>query len=86
LGLTKKEEQIFVDMADVVIHINESVAHERRVEIADAIRNHAGVMGVAHHDEKPHLLIVEYDPDQVHAKNLLQVALDQGVHAQLVGL
>jgi hypothetical protein len=86
LGLTKKEEQIFVDMADVVIHINESVAHERRVEIADAIRNHAGVMGVAHHDEKPHLLIVEYDPDQVHAKDLLQVALDQGVHAQLVGL
>lgn len=74
-----------MDMADVVIHINETVDHDRRVEIADAIRNHAGVMGVAHHDEKPHLLIVEFDPDQVHAKELLQVSLDQGVHAQLVG-
>jgi len=75
-----------MDMADVVIHINESVEHDRRVEIADAIRNHQGVMGVAHHDEKPHLLIVEYDPDEVHAKDLLQVALGMGVHAQLVGL
>jgi len=74
-----------MDMADVIIHISESVEHDRRVEIADAIREHAGVMGVAHHDEKPHLLIVEYDPDQVHAKDLLQVALGMGVHAQLVG-
>jgi hypothetical protein len=43
-------------------------------------------MGVAHHDEKPHLLIVEYDPASAQARDLLQVALDQGVHAQLVGL
>lgn len=74
-----------MDMADVVIHINESVTHDRRVEIADIVRNQAGVMGVAHHDEKPHLMIVEFDPAEVHAKDLLQVVLDQGVHAQLVG-
>ncbi len=75
-----------MDMADVVIHINEDVGHDRRVEIADAIRGHDSVMGVAHHDEKPHLLIVEFDPQGVHAKDLLQVALNMGVHAQLVGL
>lgn len=74
-----------MDMADVIIHVNESVDHNRRTEIADMIRNHKGVMGVAHHDEKPHLLTVEYDPEEVHAKELLQVALSQGVHAQLVG-
>lgn len=74
-----------MDMADVVIHINESVDHDRRVQIAEAIRGHEGVMGVAHHDEKPHLLIVEFNPDKVHAKELLQVALGMGVHAQLVG-
>lgn len=75
-----------MDMADVMIHINESVEHDRRVEIADSIRARAGVMGVAHHDEKPHLLIVEFDPATVHTKDLLQATLDQGVHAQLVGL
>jgi len=74
-----------MDMVDVIIHINESVDHDRRTAIADMIRNHTGVMGVAHHDEKPHLLIVEYIPAEVHSKDLLQVALDQGVHAQLVG-
>ena len=74
-----------MDMADVVIHINESESHDRRMEIAEIVRAHKGVMGVAHHDEKPHLMIVEYDPEKVHAKDLLQVTLDQGVHAQLVG-
>jgi len=74
-----------MDMADVVIHINESESHDRRMEIAEIVRSHKGVMGVAHHDEKPHLMIVEYDPEQVHAKDLLQVTLDQGVHAQLIG-
>ena len=75
-----------MDMADVVIHIDENVDHDRRTAIADAVRAHAGVMGVAHHDEKPHLMIVEYNPDEVHAKDLLDVTLAQGVHAQLVGL
>lgn len=74
-----------MDMADVVIHINESVGHDQRTAIADLVRAHKGVMSVAHHDEKPHLMIVEFDPATVHAKELLQVALDQGVHAQLVG-
>ena len=74
-----------MDMADVVIGIKETVDHDRRVEIADAIRAHTGVMAVAHHDEKPHLLLVEFDPATVHAKELLQVALDKGVHASLVG-
>jgi Glu-tRNA(Gln) amidotransferase subunit E-like FAD-binding protein len=74
-----------MNMADVVIHINESVDHDRRTEIADIVRNHKGVMGVAHHDEKPHLMIVEYDPAGVHSKDLLQITLDQGVHAELVG-
>lgn len=74
-----------MDMVDVVIHINESVTHERRIEIADIVRAHKGVMAVSHHDEKPHMMIVEYDPTQVHAKDLLQVTLDQDVHAQLVG-
>ena len=37
-----------MNMADVVIHINESVDHDRRTEIADIVRNNKGVMGVAH--------------------------------------
>ena len=54
-----------MQMADVMVHIDETVDPERRAKIADTVRAHKGVMAVAHHDEKPHLMIIEYDPDAV---------------------
>ena len=75
-----------MEMTDILIHINEATDHEHRTQIADIVRAHKGVMAVAHHDEKPHLMIVEYDPETVTSYELLQVALDQGVHAQLIGM
>jgi hypothetical protein len=75
-----------MDMADVTLHIDETIGHARRTKIADVVRAHKGVVTVAHHDEKPHLMIVKYDPGAVTSKQLLQVVLDQGVHAELIGL
>ena len=75
-----------MDIVDVIIHVDETIDHDRRTEIADTVRAHKGVAGVAYHDEKPHLMIVEYDPAEVTAQALLKVVLDQGVHAELVGL
>jgi hypothetical protein len=75
-----------MQMVDVIIHVDETIDHDRRTQIADIVRDHSGVAAVAHHDDKPHLMIVEYDPQAVTARALLQVVRDQGVHAELVGL
>ena len=75
-----------MEMADVTIHIDEALDRERRTQIADTIRAHKGVMAVAQHDKTSHLMVIEYDPDTATSLELLQVALDQGVHAQLIGL
>jgi hypothetical protein len=72
--------------ADVTIHLDETIDHDRRAKIADAVRSRQGVSEVAHHDEKPHLMIVKYDPAAVSAQALLQLVRDSGVHAELVGL
>jgi hypothetical protein len=72
--------------ADVIIHVDETIDHDRRLAIAGMVRAHAGVADVAHHDEKPHLMIVKYDPQAVTAHALLDVVRGEGVHAELVGL
>jgi hypothetical protein len=72
--------------ADVVIHVDETVDHDRRLEIAGIVRTHAGVTDVINHDERPHLMIVRYDPRLVTAEGLLAVVRANGVHAELVGL
>ena len=75
-----------MEMVDVTIHVDETLNHERRTQIADIVRAHKGVATVCYHDEKPHLMIVEYDPDTVTSQELLQTVLDQSVHGELIGL
>ena len=72
--------------ADVIIHVDETIDHDRRGAIAGMIRAQTGVAEVVNHDEKPHLMIVKYDPGSVTAQALLAIVRGQGVHAELVGL
>ncbi len=75
-----------IKMVDVTIHIDESLDHDKRESLVDRIRQHEGVIAIGHHDERPHLLVVEYNPDQVSSKELLETVKNEGIHAELVGL
>ena len=71
--------------ANVIIRVDETIDHHRRMAIAGTVRAHPGVTEVAHHDDKPHLMSVNYDPMVVTAQVLLGVVYDEGVHAEFVG-
>jgi hypothetical protein len=73
-------------MVDVMIHIDPDTTHEERDNLRDLILNNNGVDAAAYHDDKPHLMIVEYDPDVISSQKLLEVVIQQGCHAELVGL
>ncbi|MDW3095529.1 MAG: ATP-binding protein [Gammaproteobacteria bacterium] len=73
-------------MVDVLIHIDPETNHEQREFLRDLLLEHDGVDAAAYHDEKPHLMMIEYDPDEVTSKQLLDVVTKQNVHAELVGL
>lgn len=73
-------------MVDVMIHIDPVTTHADRESLRDLILKHKGVDAAAYHDDKPHLMIVEYDPDEVTSQQLLDIVLKQNIHAELVGL
>lgn len=73
-------------MVDVTLHVDETLSHDQRERLRDVILAQDGVMAVSAHDEQPHLMIVEYNPDTVDASDLLGITESQGVHAELVGL
>ena len=74
-----------MDTADVLIHIDEKIDHDRRVGIVDSLNANSGVRDVKSSDEKPHILIVKYDPTAVTSHELLDITLASGVHAELIG-
>ncbi len=73
-------------MVDVTLHIDESTSHEQREGLRDALLSLDGVDAVAAHDEKPHLFLIEYDPDTVNSATFLSIVKDRGLTAELVGL
>jgi hypothetical protein len=75
-----------ISLADVLIHIDETLATEQRAEIEEHLRGLEGVVSVHNPADKPHLVLVEYRPDKTSSQDLLLNVRAMGVHAELVGL
>ena len=73
-------------MVDVTIHIDETTRHDEREDLKSCLLNMDGVMAAASHDEKPHLMVIEYNPDMVDSTEFLDVVKQQGLHGELIGL
>ena len=73
-------------MVDVTVHIDENLNDDQRGNLEESVRQQAGVIGVGYHENKPHLMVIEYNPDEVSSADLANLIKNQGVHAELIGL
>ena len=74
------------DIVDVTVHIDETLDHSKLQEIADEVSKVDGVESVSFHDDKPHLMIVKYDPNRTDSSSIHKTVTAKGVHAELIGL
>lgn len=74
------------NVADVVVHIDETLPLEQLKTLEDHIHKMGGVVSACNRDDQPHLISVTYDPEQVKSRDILAKILSEGVHAELVGL
>ncbi len=70
---------------DVVIHVNENLDRQARLDLEDRMREIEGVIAPRIHDHREHLMIVAYDSDRIRALELLDKVRDMGFHAQHCG-
>jgi len=73
------------ESTDVVVHINENLDRESRELLISKINVLEGVVSASLADERPHLMIVGYDPDKTRSHEVLSGVKNTGVHAQLIG-
>lgn len=74
------------NLADVTLHIDETLDHVQLGKVTEALRGTRGVSSVSSHDDRPHLAIVKYDPGQIDSQSVLKTVTDLGFHAELLGL
>ena len=70
--------------AGVTMHIDENTTHQEREEMRDALLKTDGVMAAAYHDDKPHLMVIIYDPAKAKSIDFVNLARDRGLHAELI--
>ena len=72
-------------LAEVTLHIDEDTLHDKRENFRDVLLAMDGVMAAAYHDEKPHLMLIEYNPDVIQSIEFVNTAKKHGLHAELIG-
>lgn len=72
--------------SDVVIHIDEDLQDDAIYQLERDIANIPGVYSACVNDRARHLMLVDYDPEGIHASDLLGQVRRHGVGAELVGL
>jgi hypothetical protein len=71
--------------ANAVVHINESLSQEQIHHIEKNLSDVKGVVSACAHIKTPHLMVVDYDPQKIHSRDLLSHFTRSGVHASLIG-
>jgi hypothetical protein len=72
--------------AEVTLHIDEDTTHDDRENFRDLLLQKTGVFAASYHDEKPHLMLIEYNPDLINSMEFVNEAKRRGLHVELVGL
>ena len=73
-------------MLDVTLHIDEETTHDEREKLRDTFLGKKGVMTADCRDDRPHLMIVGFDPENISAVELLATAQNRGYHAELIAM
>ena len=73
-------------MVDITLHIDEETSHEDREGFRDTLLDMPGVMAASCRDKHRHLMVIEYDPDEIDPKEFVVAAEHRGYHSELIGM
>lgn len=75
-----------ISIADVLVHIDESLSKEALENLENVVRKDECVISASVPAGKIHLMLVAFNPECTSSKKVLFNVNKEGVHAELVGL
>ena len=73
-------------IADVTLHIDETLDEREMSQLETAIRNDVGIVSVGHSEKDRHLMLVMYSTEKTKSINILHSVANQGYHGELIGM
>lgn len=69
----------------IVVHIGDTLGSQRQHEMQQCLKEKTAVIRAYFSPTRPHLLLVEYNGQQMTSHEILQLVISQNVTAQLIG-
>ena len=82
----RKENSMSANLADVIVHVDETLHIDQLKTLEDLIHKMDGVVSACNRDDQRHLITVVYNPEHVKSHDILVEVKNEGVHAELIGL
>ena len=75
-----------IQLADVTLNITDTLDAAQQASIEEQLRALDGVVSVHTPDDRPHLTMVEYNPDRVKSSRVLETVRANGFDAHMIGM
>lgn len=72
--------------SEILMHIDEELSTEQQRELLLTLGNRPNGIHADHQAATPHMMFVAYDPQELCPHDLVAMAADVGVHAQVIDL
>jgi hypothetical protein len=72
--------------SEILMHIREDLTAAQQEELLKSFGNRSGGMHAHMHAEKPHLMFVAFDPEELCPHDLVEIAEESGIHAEVIDL
>ena len=72
--------------SDILIHIGENLDDDHIHNLEKQLSYEYGIYSACINEKARHLMLVDYDPEAVHATDILHQVKQTGLHAELIGL
>ena len=70
---------------EIIVHVDDTLGDGRREDLLRGLGDHQGVDAARFSAKHPHLVLVDYDPEQIHATDVLMYVRREHVNAELIG-
>jgi len=70
---------------EIVVHVDDVLEDAQQTELINNLRKHGGVEEAHFTPGRAHLLVVDYDRDQLNAQDVLEHVRRDHLRAELVG-
>ena len=75
-----------IDISDIMLHIDEDLDSDQRIQLESYMRGQEGIISLGYRADKPHLMMVGYNPECITLTDILNSVQTRGLHAELIGL